>query len=66
MASFKTRITKHFLRERIESPSKFDPRSFRIKRVSPTTEIIVGCPKGRFKSGRCLVGTKAQAILKRR
>lgn len=46
--------------------SYFDPRSFRwIKRG--TTRLLVGCPKGKWdaKRGRCKVGTKARAVLRK-
>lgn len=44
---------------------RFDPRSFRTKRVSKRTLITIGCPRGKFKKGRCTVGTRAQRILKK-
>ena len=48
------------------SPKKFDSRSFRVKTVSKKTKIIVACPKGQFKKGKCQVGMKLQSVLKRR
>lgn len=58
--------TKNFIRKRIESPSKFDKNSFRTKEISKHTKIIVACPKGKFKRGKCAVGTRVQAILRKR
>lgn len=46
-----------------ESLAHFDPRSFRTKAVSPTKKIIVGCPRGHFKKGACVTGTRVQAVL---
>ena len=61
----KVHITKKHKRIRLKSPKKFDPKSFRI--IDPGrvgyTKIIVACPKGKFKKGRCTVGTVAQSIL---
>lgn len=69
--AYTTRKTKHFIRKRLESPKKFDPRSFRTKVVSENVEVIVGCPKSKYcatckQKRKCKVGLKAQAILKRR
>lgn len=57
-----------FCRKRLISPKKFDPRSFRIKRVGKTTKLVVGCPKGEYnaKKKKCRVGTRAQSKLKRK
>lgn len=59
--------TGKFLRQRVTSPKKFDPRSLRTKDIGRPegTKIIVGCPKGKFdpKKKRCKVGTKVQSIL---
>jgi len=51
---------------RLESPSKFDPRSFRVIPIGKEgKKLIVGCPKGYWdaKKGECKVGTRAQAKL---
>lgn len=50
-----------FCRARKVSPAKFDPRSFRIIRRGKI-QIVIGCPRGKWKSGRCSVGTRAQSI----
>lgn len=59
--------TGKFLRKRVASPKKFDPRSFRTKDVGRPggKKIIVGCPRNKFdaKKKRCKVGTKVQSIL---
>jgi hypothetical protein len=64
--AYKIRKTKHFIRKRLESPKKFDPRSFRTVRPRKDIRVVVGCPRGKFKEGRCRVGLRGQAILKRR
>lgn len=51
--------------KRVRSPRLFDPGSFRI--VDPgrsgCTKLVVACPKGQYKKGRCRVGTQLQAML---
>ncbi len=61
----KTHYTKRYKRIRVKSPSYFDKKSLRIKDVGRKgfTKIIVGCKKGKFKKGRCSIGTKTQAVL---
>ncbi len=56
-----------FRHERLESPSSFDPKSFRTVR-SGRARVVVGCPKGQWDPSRgiCKVGTRAQAILRPR
>lgn len=58
------RDMKNFTSKRLESPSHFDKRSFRTIVQDNGTEVIIGCPKGHYdaKTGRCRVGTRAQAI----
>ncbi len=58
------RDMKNFTSKRLESPSHFDRRSFRTVVQDNGTEVIIGCPKGHYdaKTGRCRVGTRAQAI----
>lgn len=57
-------------RERVKSPTAFDRRSFRTKRVgSRGTMIVVGCPIGHWhpkRRGRkkCDVGMQSQTILR--
>ena len=44
---------------------QFDPRSFRLiarGRSRRKTWILVACPKGKWKRGRCSVGTRAVRI----
>jgi hypothetical protein len=43
----------------------FDPGSFRrVKdRPKPGYDMIVGCPKGEFRAGRCQVGTELHKII---
>jgi hypothetical protein len=58
----KCEIRGNFKRCRQESPKHFAPRSLRTI-TRGKVKIIVGCPKGRFKKGRCTTGTRAQSIL---
>jgi len=58
-------VTRNFIRERQFPPSRCDRRSFRtIKRGK--VKIVICCPKGQWRRGRCKVGTRAQSILKPR
>jgi len=51
----------------IEPVKNFDRDSFRVKKIMKgrkvVTRLIVGCPKGKFRAGRCKVGTRVQAEL---
>lgn len=42
--------------------------SYRTKKLSKSKRLIVCCPKGpgHWKRGRCRVGMRAKAVLKRR
>jgi hypothetical protein len=53
-----------FCPERIESPKKFDPRSFRTK-VARAHRLTFGCPKGKWdpKTETCKVPVQLQRIL---
>lgn len=61
-------ITNDFVRIRQESPRKFDPKSFRT--IDPGrpggTQLVVACPKGEFKRGRCRVGLETQSVILRK
>lgn len=48
----------------VANKRKFDRRSFRWKR-SGHVMVLVGCPRGKWKRGRCAVGTRAQKVLTR-
>ncbi len=54
-------------RQRLQDPKKFDKRSFRSKRASKKTRIILACPKGKYDPRRkkCKVGLEAQSIVKK-
>lgn len=52
--------------KRLEKKSYFDPKSFRWIRVSPRTQVLIGCKKGRFKRGKCDIGTEAYEIVTER
>ena len=60
--------TKTECRKRVEDPKKFDRRSFRSKRLSKRTRIIVACPRGQYdtRRKRCKVGMKTQSIIKKK
>lgn len=64
-AAGKVHTTARYVRRRIQSPRKFDPRSLRT--IDPGrpghTKLIVGCPTGHYKRDRCKVGTEVQAQL---
>lgn len=51
-----------YCRRRVENPAKFDRRSLRTIQ-SGNVKMVVGCPKGKFHRGQCLVGTRVQTIL---
>jgi hypothetical protein len=61
----KTGSRAKFRHKRIVSPKRFDPRSFRTKKVG-ASRVIIGCPKEKYSpsTGKCKVGTRAQAILR--
>lgn len=59
------RVTQgRYIRHRVASPAKFDPRSFRTV-TRGGKRIVIGCPKGSYSPGRglCKVGTRAQSVL---
>lgn len=64
----KVHVTKHYRRYRQFPPGRCAKASFRVKRVSAKTSLVVCCPKGKWsrKRRRCKVGTRTQSILKRR
>lgn len=37
--------------------------SIRTKIISTNKRVLICCPKGKFKNGRCRVGTRATKIL---
>lgn len=51
--------------KRLVAPGKFDPRSFRLKKIGKNKKLIIGCPKGKYnaKAGVCRVGTRGQSLL---
>lgn len=42
--------------------SRCDKRSIRVKKLSKSKRLLTCCPTGKFKSGRCRVGTRATKI----
>ncbi len=57
---------KTVCRERLMSPKKCARGSFRTKRVGSKSQakVVVCCPKGKWRKGRCSVGMKAQTLLR--
>lgn len=57
--------TDGYISERVKSPKKFDPRSFRTKKVDSTL-LTFGCPKGEWspKKRKCKVPVELQRKLK--
>lgn len=60
--------TRRYSVRRIESPSHFDPRSFRTVTPRRGVRVTIGCPKGKYHrhTKRCGVGTRAQRVMVRR
>lgn len=57
--------TAHYKRQRLEDPSHFARGSFRTKTLSPSRKLVVGCPSGHYRGGRCSVGMRGQSLLTR-
>jgi hypothetical protein len=56
---------KTVCRERLMSPKMCAKGSFRTKRVgSKKAKVVVCCPRGKWRKGRCSVGMKAQTLLR--
>jgi hypothetical protein len=53
-----------FKRTRIASPKEYDPKSFRtITPGSGRHRMVVGCPKGKYRGGKCAAGMEVQSVL---
>lgn len=49
--------------ERVVVPKdKFDPKSFRWIQTTKGA-VLIGCPVGKFRNGRCAVGTMAHSVV---
>lgn len=49
---------------RLKSRSRFDKRSFRTIKIGGRGKLLrVGCPKGKWRRGRCNVGIKSEGVL---
>lgn len=48
--------------KKLAPKSKFDRRSFRWK-TSGKARVLVACPKGHWRRGRCTVGLRAYKLL---
>lgn len=62
----KVDVTENYRRYRQFAPGRCDKKSFRTMTVNHDTKMVVCCPKGKFKRGRCKVGLRVQSKLKRR
>ena len=49
--------------KRIRNPAYFDATSFRVITFNKGIKATIGCPKGKFKAGKCTVGTQIQKLL---
>jgi hypothetical protein len=58
-------VTKNLYRARIRDPKVCASNSFRIKTLSAEKGIraTVCCPVGKFRAGKCKVGTIVQSVL---
>jgi len=58
-------VTKNLYRIRILNPKVCDSRSFRVKTLSGRKGIkaTICCPDGKFKRGKCKIGTMIQSVL---
>ncbi len=61
----KLHLTKKYARIRIKNPKYFDKKSLRTKDIGRKgfSKLIIGCKRGKFKKGRCTIGTQTQAVL---
>jgi hypothetical protein len=51
--------------ETTEAPrARFDGKSLRWKKSGRRTWLLVGCPRGQFKRGRCTVGMRVHKFLR--
>ena len=57
------KVGKHW-RCRKAPPSQFAKGSLRTIPTKSGVKLIIGCPKGKYKKGRCTVGTRLQSILR--
>lgn len=48
---------------RIRTPGQFAKKSFRVITFGEGIKATIGCPKGKFKTGKCTVGTQVQKLL---
>jgi len=57
-------VTKNLYRARILNPKVCDVNSFRVKTLSKKgIKATICCPVGKFKHGKCTVGTVIQSVL---
>jgi hypothetical protein len=64
VSGYKLDVTKHELRYRVHSPAKFNPDSFRRKRITNGVSIVIACPEHEYSRTKktCKVGTQVQAF----
>lgn len=62
----KVEVTEEYIHIRIKAPKQYDKKSFRVIQIGPKEKQIkatIGCPKGKFKAGKCQVGTQIQKLI---
>jgi len=55
--------TGDYIHVRVKDPDQFDSESFRYVDITEGVKAVVGCPKGRFKGGKCEVGIEVQKFV---
>lgn len=57
--------TDDYIRSGHKNPEEYDPKSMRTIEIDANEGIkaIIGCPKGKFKNGKCQAGTEVQSFL---
>lgn len=55
--------TDEYIHVRIRSPERYDEESFRVIEFDKDIKATIGCPKGKFKKGKCQVGTQIQKLM---
>jgi len=55
--------TEDYVRSGHRSSSDFDPDSMRTIEITAGIKALIGCPRGKYKNGKCSVGTEVQSYL---
>lgn len=62
----KVEVTEDYIHIRVKNPDLFAKKSFRVIKIGPEEKQIsatIGCPKGKYKAGKCQVGTQIQKLM---